>query len=42
MLLNNIYRHILSLLNSVYIVVFDDVETTLENAKSAILELLEL
>ena len=32
----------MNLLNFVYINVFDDVETALENAKSVILELLEL
>ena len=32
----------MNLLNFIYIIVFDDVETALENAKSMILELLDL
>ena len=40
-LLKNIDMHRLNLLNFIYIVVFD-VKATLENAKLAILQLLEL
>ena len=41
MLLKNIHRHSLDLLNFLYIVMFD-VKTALESAKLAILERLEL